>query len=407
MKESEYNEIDRLLRNLAGRQRSISGDLAGANLSGPGAHLDADELNSYAEGALPASTRARYTSHLADCDDCRRIVTQLSIAAGSVSKEGKGTEEAAISRWRRILPTLFTPVVLRYAMPALALVVVVTFAFLAWRQREVSFVAVNKQAEAPSTAQPTSDVSRENSRVDANAPSERQQKTAQPQSSSTPTASDKVTATADEKKADAAPSSSAAASSKEKDAPRNEAVAVTQPSYAPELAAAPPPKPTTTAIAKSPAKAGEDRTETRDTAIGGRKESDKARGSGAVTASGTATAQPRAREKTKALDDGRAAADRRADEAGRRADEESESRTADRRAAEESESRTVNGRRFQRRNGAWVDAAYNSSTATTNVARGSEQYRALIADEPGIDSIAKQLSGEVILVWKGRAYRIH
>jgi hypothetical protein len=78
-----------------------------------------------------------------------------------------------------------------------------------------------------------------------------------------------------------------------------------------------------------------------------------------------------------------------------------------RRADEESETRKVSGRRFQRRNGAWVDTAYSASVSTTSIARGSEQYRALVADEPGIEAIAKQLSGEVILVWKGRAYRIH
>jgi len=46
MKESEYNEIDRLLRNLAGP--SLPDGQAGADLSGGGAHLDADELSAYA-----------------------------------------------------------------------------------------------------------------------------------------------------------------------------------------------------------------------------------------------------------------------------------------------------------------------------------------------------------------------
>jgi hypothetical protein len=38
--------------------------------------------------------------------------------------------------------------------------------------------------------------------------------------------------------------------------------------------------------------------------------------------------------------------------------------------------------------------------------RGSERFRALVADEPEIRQIAEQLSGEFIVVWKGRAYRI-
>ena len=75
-------------------------------------------------------------------------------------------------------------------------------------------------------------------------------------------------------------------------------------------------------------------------------------------------------------------------------------------AGKAEESQSVNGRQFVRRNGAWVDVAYRSQ-ATTNVKRGSDQYRALVADEPGLRTIANQLDGEVIVVWKGRAYRIH
>ena len=68
--------------------------------------------------------------------------------------------------------------------------------------------------------------------------------------------------------------------------------------------------------------------------------------------------------------------------------------------------RTVGGRNFQRIDDAWVDTAYTSSTPTINVKRGSDQYRALIGDEPELRTIAEQLSGEVIVIWKGKAYRI-
>src|ERR1700694_1647571 len=107
MKQSEYNEIDSLLRNLARRDRSLPTELG--NERSTSAHLDADELNSYAEGALPPSTRARYTSHLADCADCRRIVTQLSIAAAPLINEGRDSQDSvATSTWRQILAALFT-----------------------------------------------------------------------------------------------------------------------------------------------------------------------------------------------------------------------------------------------------------------------------------------------------------
>jgi hypothetical protein len=76
-------------------------------------------------------------------------------------------------------------------------------------------------------------------------------------------------------------------------------------------------------------------------------------------------------------------------------------------SSDDGETRTVAGRTFRREGSAWVDTAYSSSRSTTNVSRGSEHYRSLIADEPGIRAIAEQLPGEVIVVWKGRAYRIH
>jgi hypothetical protein len=79
---------------------------------------------------------------------------------------------------------------------------------------------------------------------------------------------------------------------------------------------------------------------------------------------------------------------------------------ADKRARNEDEVRSVAGRRFRKQGSVWVDSAYDSSRPIVNVSRGSEQYRALVADEPGIRTIAEQLDGEVIVVWKGRVYKI-
>ena len=70
------------------------------------------------------------------------------------------------------------------------------------------------------------------------------------------------------------------------------------------------------------------------------------------------------------------------------------------------EIRTVAGKRFRKQEGVWIDTAYDSR-ATTNYNRNSESYRSLIADEPTIKTIADQLDGEIIIMLKGRAYRIH
>jgi hypothetical protein len=91
--------------------------------------------------------------------------------------------------------------------------------------------------------------------------------------------------------------------------------------------------------------------------------------------------------------------------AGATMDERAGSRE-DRPASKPEERRSAGGRQFVRRGGAWTDTAYRGQ-ATTSVRRGSDQYRALVADEPGLRAIADQLGGEVIIVWNGRAYRIH
>jgi hypothetical protein len=70
------------------------------------------------------------------------------------------------------------------------------------------------------------------------------------------------------------------------------------------------------------------------------------------------------------------------------------------------ETRSVAGRSFRKSGNVWIDTAYDSSRQTFSVRRGSEQYRALVADEPEIGRIAEQLDGEFIVVWKSRAYRI-
>jgi hypothetical protein len=68
--------------------------------------------------------------------------------------------------------------------------------------------------------------------------------------------------------------------------------------------------------------------------------------------------------------------------------------------------RSVGGRSFRREGGVWIDTAYRQSQATVTVRRDSEQYRALVADEPEIGRISRALGGEAVIVWKGRAYRV-
>jgi hypothetical protein len=67
------------------------------------------------------------------------------------------------------------------------------------------------------------------------------------------------------------------------------------------------------------------------------------------------------------------------------------------------ETRAAGGHKFRRQGNAWVDTKFKSSMSITNVSRGSDAFRAL---DPAARSMAEQLGGEVIVVSKGKAYRI-
>src|SRR3954463_11220751 len=114
MKQSDSTEMDRLLRRYARRNAGTLPvrdglESAGTQDASSSAHMDADELNAYAEGALPEAARSRYFAHLADCDRCRKLVTELTLASGVVSEEKRvAVPESRPSRsWREWLATLF------------------------------------------------------------------------------------------------------------------------------------------------------------------------------------------------------------------------------------------------------------------------------------------------------------
>jgi hypothetical protein len=64
--------------------------------------------------------------------------------------------------------------------------------------------------------------------------------------------------------------------------------------------------------------------------------------------------------------------------------------------------RKVGGRSFNNRSGAWYDTAYHGQS-TVNVGRGTDEFKKL---DGGLRSIANSLGGVVVVVWKGKAYRI-
>lgn len=428
MNRPDSTEMDCLLRRYARRDgetlragREQRGDGQGA--SNP-THLDADELNAYAEGALPESARSRYFAHLADCDTCRKLVTDLTLAA-SVADEGKAhvaaVESSPSKSWRDWLAAIFSPPVLRYGVPALALFAIIVVAIVATRtQRDASFVAQKDEAArtyVPSTTSnsnspaetATTDTTVENHSNNNSAssntasPVQQQNPTAQTNAAGSPIQQKNGTIDADAP----AVAQSGAAKSAEEQAVSNskqpapgeagksidERVTVTSAPPVPVLS-------TPTAVADNKDKREE------------KKRPQVARNDDEVSVSANAVGGAATTQST--VNSSQSVAGRRAARSVQnlpmtKPSAPPKSEAADEVAEKErdTETRTVNGHKFRKQEGAWVDTAYKSALSTINVPRGSEQYRALIADEPGLRAITQQLGGEVIVVWKNRAYRFY
>ena len=430
MKHSDSTEMDRLLRRHARRgdetllaRLGASGD-ALAGESNSAAHLDADEMNAYAEGALPEAARSRYFAHLADCDTCRKLVTDLTLAA-SLADEGKAriASLAAVpsKSWREWLAAIFSPPVLRYGVPALALFAVITVAVvMMMTQRKESSVAQNQTTGSAPSAAPalnssaettTANVAVENHSTDNAAPLVEQKNTAQPDVAATPQATP-APVERDEpvvsQEGTISSTTTAQTAVTEKKAGEFGVAGKREQ----EEAAAPPPPPEHQVLAAPTATTSpgnrDKQAEPKKAKAVGKDDTDEITTDG-MSAGGAIAGRTATNEDRK--DVGRVAATRapqnqprgrasNAPKSGPPADVTTEKERA-------AETRSVGGRRFRRQGDAWVDTAYNSSRPTTNVARGSEQYRALIADEPGLRPIAEQLGGQVIVVWKSRAYRFY
>src|SRR5215218_2303129 len=141
MKEGFDREIDSLLRRRARGTAESRSWGSGAGDGSTAAHLDADELGAFAEGALPPSARVAAASHLADCDSCRGIVIGLARVAGA-GADGVEVKQHAVaaassaasarsSAWRALLASLFAPRVMRFAVPVLALALVGVVSYVA------------------------------------------------------------------------------------------------------------------------------------------------------------------------------------------------------------------------------------------------------------------------------------
>ncbi len=357
-----------------------------------GEHLDADELNSYAENVLPAAARARYTEHLADCSSCRELIVQLSSAAGVITAE-RPLKTPAPSWLRSVLASLFSPMVLRYAVPAVGLIVVAA----------IGFFVLNRESKLGDVAQSSQPIAAESPSVEGQfvfSYDNQANKTAGSTAETTATPAQKTHQDARPSQgaeSAAAPVANAPADAK-KEAPIEERqepppVVATAPANEPKSQ----PSPSDFNFQVEARKAERQST---DVAKAAKEDTEKEKAEGEK-----ADDQPKEQARGVMKREVRGAARTGAAAPAPAAGVSTLQGARDGVDEKDVETRSVAGRIFRKQRGIWIDTAYSSGTFI-NVARGSEQYRALIADEPPLKTIAEQLDGEIIVVWKGRVYRI-
>ncbi|HLL73453.1 MAG TPA: hypothetical protein VK363_18580 [Pyrinomonadaceae bacterium] len=472
---SEFDrEIDSLLREGARRSRGafVEGRAdSGVRAVPSGAHLDADELNAYAENALPPSARTHHAAHLADCDDCRRSATALALAAGMPAqleqREAVTTAAGAAAArqkvspdagWRERLGALLAPRAWRYAVPALALLLVGAVAlvvFMRGRRDEPSLARHNTTERAKPTVTQSEQhhAAQQNDNTAAATAPTNESVASAPNSNATATMAREETAplVVDGASEGQAPPGSGVVV--------NEDAVPVQPPPAPATGSGAvaraitempvptptpvPPMPVGEPIIVTPEREGKsvgqvatDAQQQRqaDYASLQREQAANARRAEKLSGPRRNSNEQMRNSRAANMEDARNRADNadKNDEnvaattaapsaAANRARQRDAERERDgakpsddslksesRRAPESvaGETRSVGGRRFRKQGGAWVDTAYSAGQSYTVVRRNSEQYRALVADEPAIGRISNALGGEVTVVWKGRAYRI-
>lgn len=377
-------EIDALLRKARENEAVFT-----ANISEP--HLDADALNAFAENALPEKSKKLYTAHLAECDRCRRILSNLISINGEeeivpVKIAETPTIETAIP-WYRKLFFGRNPV---YAMGALVAVFGAFMAYIVLQNSSNSLSSEVSQANTSKIAARGPNAGEEiplsNTATAANTSSTTANAAISTNTSanvampSMNSASVANTAAAQPSKPEtaakenilddgdisggetlpyaAAPQNSPTRAEESRDAKNESAEAKPEPMIAkPKDDRSDAPKTTAAIPAPPPPPPAEDEKDEKKVALATRKLPN----------------QPSARS------------------AGSVADKESANK------------KRAGGKTFRYENSVWIDSEYRQGSPITNVSRGTNEYKKL---DGGLRNIAEQFRETVIVVWKSKTYRI-
>ncbi len=387
-------EIDAILRQ-ARTGETVFADDPNYKIQNPKSpHLDADDLAAFAENALPDKTKQLYTRHLADCHRCRRILADIISLNSEAEIETASFVVASEKTSKTIIPWYRKMFLFPQITYAMGFLVLIFSGFLAYMLilnpsknsdgSQLSRIEEKSPIMPGTVANSNSMTTAANSSVASSANSmsnmtSNMANTATNFSSPTDEIVKKMpAATPFALNKSAVPSAESVergqiAAAKPKQSP----TAVEREKSADTVAPAPPPPPPaqTQPMILATRRAEESKADdkAKSAAVADQVNLDGASGannSSAESAPQSLRNAPAAKLSAKKI--------------------------------AVSETRQSGGKTFTRKNGVWYDANYNNQP-TINISRGSEDYKKLGGS---LRSIAQSLSGTIVVVYQGKAYRI-
>ena len=362
--ESEFDKvIDALMRSSplnGGAANRVSAD-----------HLDADEIAAFAENLIPAAARQTYVLHFADCGRCRSILSDvitLNADAANASAPITATAAApvieAVTPWYR---RLFAMPNLAYGMGGLIVVFsgLIGYTVLNNMSGNTSMVSQTSDRAMPAyqTANANAAAASASAANAANTASDHQFEEQQPSANSAANATAR-------REYGFEPTQTPSTGTYTQRLKENTDRAAENQALPP-----PPPAPPAPMTEAKPMKDGEAKSVAEP-----------------ESADVVAEAAPSATKQSPMLGRSNDAAKRKIENSPRLSSA----------APGSGSKRYVGGKSFEQRSGVWYDLNYNGQS-TTNVRRGTQEFRNL---DSGLRSIADNLRGSIVVIWKSKAYRI-
>lgn len=374
-------EIDAILRKARPNRGVLVGD------DPPKKHLDADAISAFAENALPQTAKLLYMEHFADCDKCRKMLSHaILMNAEAVTANSRAASAVTAPVAETTFPwyqKLFKTPNLALAMGALVLVFSGVLGYLVLQNSRDAQNATVSQVTEREDRRGGSSFGGE-ATVNANMAALAANTAAAATNTATTNSAARVgngtlanAATETTDRADA----SAPLAVDDKNTSAREVTGLPKSENAPAPAPPPPPVSIDGVAAESDQKkalaADRQKEDARDMELAKRKYSEERRSRDlppAASKVGPSRSGP--------LQD--------------------KANQVQNKAFDMPVTRAVSGKTFSNRDGAWYDSAYRGQ-ATVNFRRGTEEYNKL---DRGLRNIADTLGGTVVVVWKGKAYRI-